>query len=449
MSEEKTSNISIVMPLYNAEKYLEETLESIIQQTYTEFEVICVNDASTDATREILLRYQNADRRIKILDNGERLGAAASRNRGICEAEGKYITFLDGDDIFEEEMLETAYKTIEEHDADIAVYEYTVVSSEHIYEKRRIERTKKFTKKFCGKVFSATDCEPIEFAQWSFSPCNKLYRRDFICSNHLEFQSLTSCNDVYFVGMALLLSNRTIVLDDRRAMVYARNHNTVTRISYDRDPMCCYWAMKKIGEELVARKVLSKTFEHYYCTLFYRLRGALLSTRRKDVAESFYRFLQEEGIKYLAELGGGYFARVDSYIRNLLESYIRKDFFSDWYRYESTFAFYLHKNADKIMVLFQLYESRNMKIALWGAGANAKAILHFLAQRNLKIAEVADRDVRKQGTMIDGYEIKSPEEVLNQVQVVLVCTFSIYTEVIAEVDRESIEIISIDEYLEG
>lgn len=448
MSGIRSNKISIIMPLYNAEKYLAESLHSILEQTFTEFELICVNDASTDATMEILRRFQCADNRIKIIENKERSGAAASRNRGICEALGQYITFLDGDDIFEQEMLEAAYKTIDECDADIAIYEYTVVSSEHIYEKKKIERTQKFKKKFCEKPFSATDCEPIEFAQWSFSPCNKLYRRDFISSNHLEFQSLASCNDVYFVGMALLLSKKTIVLADRRVMVYARNHNTVTRISYDRDPMCCYLAMQKIGEELVARERFPETFQHYYCTLFYRMRGALLSAKRSDTAESFYSFLREEGLKCLQDLGSCYYKRIDSYVLNLLENYKRQDFSSEWYRYESTFAYYLDKNTEKVEALFQTYQNKNMRIALWGAGANARVLLNFLAKHSLEVAEIVDRDDRKQGTMLGEYRIKRPEDILGKVQVVIVYTSSIYHEIIAELEGKNMEVVSLDEYLE-
>jgi len=122
-------NISIIMPLYNAEKYLEETLQSISMQKYKEYELICINDASTDGTIKILNKFCTLNNRIKILENRIHLGAANSRNRGIHAAKGKYITFFDGDDIFDEELLELSYKEIEKYNADVVMYEYMHVPS--------------------------------------------------------------------------------------------------------------------------------------------------------------------------------------------------------------------------------------------------------------------------------------------------------------------------------
>ena len=127
------TDISVIMPIYNGEKYLEETLDSLLKQTYKDFEIICIDDASTDTTRDILQRYRRTDDRIRILKNAEHAGAAFSRNRGIRAAAGKYITFLDGDDIFEEDMFYAARNAMIEHSLDLVMYEIKTVSSEHIY----------------------------------------------------------------------------------------------------------------------------------------------------------------------------------------------------------------------------------------------------------------------------------------------------------------------------
>lgn len=295
-------NISVIMPVYNAEKYLGETLLSLLKQTYKDFEILCINDMSIDTTSEILKNFQCLDKRIRILENNEHSGAAFSRNVGIREAKGKYITFLDGDDIFEEEMLELAYRAMERYDVDIVMYESMHVPGEHIYEKRCIQRSECFVEKYCESPFSIRECEPIEFINWTDAPWNKLYKRSFIISNKLEFQLLPSSNDVYFVQMALLLAGKIIALNDRRVMVYARDHDEPTRISNDRDPMCAYRALIKIGQELIARKVFSEVFQHYYCRLFYALRSSINKTKKSENARLFYEFLQKEGINNLASL---------------------------------------------------------------------------------------------------------------------------------------------------
>lgn len=101
--------ISIIMPLYNAERFLNETLQSIRNQTYTNYELICVDDCSTDRTFEMLQQAMKIDGRIRLLHNNVRSGAAVSRNKGMEEAKGEYLAFLDGDDIFEEEKIGRAH----------------------------------------------------------------------------------------------------------------------------------------------------------------------------------------------------------------------------------------------------------------------------------------------------------------------------------------------------
>lgn len=325
-------DISIIMPLYNAEKYLGETLQSILRQTYKEFELICINDASTDTTLEIVRRFQTADSRIRVLENREHSGAAVSRNRGIREARGKYITFLDGDDIFDEEMLKMAYKGAEKHDVDIMMYEYMHMPSNCIYEKKYISRSDKFVERYCSVPFSTLEQDPIEYKSWTSSPCNKLYKKSFILANHLEFQTLPSFNDVYFVEMALLLARKIIMLDDRRVMVYARDHDTLTRISHDRNPMCAYWAIEKMGKDLVQRNIFSMAAQHYFCFTVYCLMGLISGEKNKEIAESFYSFLHNEGIDNLLGLNTNYRQRSDGYIRMLLENFKEKDFHTELYK---------------------------------------------------------------------------------------------------------------------
>lgn len=98
--------VSVIMPLFNAQAYLPDALDCVIKQTYEEFELICINDCSSDDTEKILRRFQEKDSRIRILTNERRLGAGLSRNKGIEASKGKHIIFLDGDDIFDEQLLE-------------------------------------------------------------------------------------------------------------------------------------------------------------------------------------------------------------------------------------------------------------------------------------------------------------------------------------------------------
>ncbi len=114
------SMISIVLPIYNVEQYLERCLESVIHQTYKNLEIICINDGSTDSSLEICKAYAQKDRRIVIVDQ-ENKGLAAVRNKGIELAKGDYLSFIDSDDYVDPCYIEKLYESLIEKQADIVV----------------------------------------------------------------------------------------------------------------------------------------------------------------------------------------------------------------------------------------------------------------------------------------------------------------------------------------
>lgn len=110
--------VSIIMPAYNCEKYVVEAIESVINQTYSNFELLVIDDGSKDSTLQIINDFAEKDNRIKALQNEKNSGVSATRNRGISIAEGNWIAFLDSDDIWEEEKLEKQMNYAKENDAD-------------------------------------------------------------------------------------------------------------------------------------------------------------------------------------------------------------------------------------------------------------------------------------------------------------------------------------------
>jgi len=119
--------LSIIVPVFNVELYLVKCLESIINQTFTDFELILVNDGSTDASQTICLDYLKKDHRI-ILYNKENGGLSSARNFGLSKAKGKYIAFIDSDDWIDLHMYETMVKALEDENADIVVCGHYVVN---------------------------------------------------------------------------------------------------------------------------------------------------------------------------------------------------------------------------------------------------------------------------------------------------------------------------------
>ena len=101
---ENMPKVSVIIPIYNAAEFLGECLDSVLAQTLTDIEVICVNDGSPDNSLEILREYEKKDSRIKIIDQKNQ-GAGAARNHGMSVARGEYLSFLDSDDFFDRDML--------------------------------------------------------------------------------------------------------------------------------------------------------------------------------------------------------------------------------------------------------------------------------------------------------------------------------------------------------
>lgn len=178
--------MSVIIPIYNGEKYLEQCLESILDQTLKEFEVICVDDGSTDGTTRILDKYIMMDQRIQVYHQSNQY-AGVARNTGMKYAKGKYILFLDGDDFFENKMLEKMYAQIERDNADICVcdgYKYddqngTFVKGIEYLDAKRIPEKVPFSIKEEGEVI---------FNFTTMHLWNKMFRFAFIKEQGIKFK---------------------------------------------------------------------------------------------------------------------------------------------------------------------------------------------------------------------------------------------------------------------
>ena len=442
--------ISIIMPLYNAAKYLEESLKCIQQQTFTDYELICINDASLDATLRILEEFAQEDHRIRIYSNKERSGAAYSRNYGMKKADGVYLTFLDGDDVFDEEMLECAYKAAEKYYTDVVIYEQKHVLSKEIHHKQQVFHGEKFRDRYCKSVFEVKDHMPQEFLIWPSGPTSKLYKRIFIEENKLEFQNLSCANDLYFSCMVLMLSKRIIMLDDSRVMVYARDHDEPSRISSNRDPMCSFEAFLHIAEELQKRNKFMDLYQHYYYKFYNAVVSALIQCKTEEKQRAFYYFMQNEGIDRISAIGGEYYKALDEYIKTLVDQFKTRDYNSKWFvKQEQGLNMWLNQKplSAAVINLFQQYEKQQKTIGIWGAGANGVSLLKFCKANNLHIDMMIDKDKKKQGCILEGYQVKAPEEIGDILQVIIISARYIYKSVLEELSGQNIEVIDINQFL--
>lgn len=424
------SKVSVIMPLFNAEKYLPEALQSVLCQTYRDFELICIDDCSSDSTREIVTDFQRKDKRIRLIVNMEHLGAGLSRNKGLKAAEGEYVIFLDGDDIFEEELLQVAKATMEKNKADLVFFELLHMSSETIYTSKMMKRSAKFVEDYCRIPFTLDQLEPREVANWSGATCNKMYRRRFLLEHKIKFQDLPSCNDVYFSKMALYCARRIIWVDDRRFLVHIREHSETSRISKDRDPMCAYYALEKLARELKQRNMLGRLSNFFYCTLVSDLFYALTKEKEGKRKKEFYYFLQKEGIPQCIAYGGDAYNGVDDYDRYMLDLFLRNPYESGWFHFQETyFQFYLKKNGQAIIGFLKDELDRDRKIVLWGVGINGKCLLDYLDEHAIRIFAITDMDQKKQGTIVNAYEVLNPNDIWEAADLIIATSKQVLWEI--------------------
>ena len=213
--------VSVVMPTYNSESYLMESLECLKRQTFKAFEVIVVNDGSTDKTASILQHCAQMDARV-IPVHVKKTGVASARNCGLFVARGKYVIFLDSDDIFHSDLIARCYEEAEKSQADITIFRYTILNMK--------DGKKLQGRGFCKKK-SQLSVYPLQLSLINPEAWNKFYRKDFLLKNHLEFQNLVTCNDVMFTKLSLLSAEKISYIEDD-LMTYRMNDKNISSTRY-------------------------------------------------------------------------------------------------------------------------------------------------------------------------------------------------------------------------
>jgi len=213
--------VSVIIPVYKVEQYLEECLKSVINQTFTDIEIICVNDCSPDNCGEILKEYSEKDKRIKVINNEKNSGLSYSRNRGIDISSGQYICFLDSDDTIEYNIINKLYCIAENNNLDLLKYNYiTKTENNRKYFKypdtNIVERGMRL---FCDLMNS-------EHAGFWLS-CTNFVKKTFLQNNNISFYENIYYEDVLFSYYCLKYAQKAMCINDY-GYVYYRRFNSIT-----------------------------------------------------------------------------------------------------------------------------------------------------------------------------------------------------------------------------
>ncbi len=205
--------VSVVVPIYNAYDYLAAAIDSILDQTLKDIEVICIDDGSTDRSIDIIKKYHDSDSRVRVVTENN-AGVSTARNKGIARVRGEYVIFLDADDFYEPTLLEKLYNLAKEQNLDIALTRFDIYNN-------KSEKFSPATDEAHGDIFShGAVVSKNEFPNYIFESTtgyvwNKLFRASMIKEKELTFApELYIFEDVHFVCCALSYADRIARIDE-------------------------------------------------------------------------------------------------------------------------------------------------------------------------------------------------------------------------------------------
>lgn len=300
--------VSVIVPIYNAEKYLEQCLDSIVNQTLNDIEIILIDDGSTDRSAEICKKYLDDERVVYF--RKENAGAVMARRDGIKLARGRYVGFVDSDDWIETTMYETMYNVAEKDDADIVFcnciqnekdYFFSPEMDSGLYLRNDIER------KILTKTLAYIN-EKGERRAIRWSNCLRLYKRDLISTSLSYNPEIRRCEDLVLTYEAILKANSFVYLGDQ--YLY---HNRVVQNSKSRRYTPDAWrAFKSLIEHLygITEKLESpEMMEQMHLRAFFSVIDCLenelkfYKQNRKNAVAQIRRIMSDE-------INGRYFSNI-------------------------------------------------------------------------------------------------------------------------------------------
>ncbi len=236
--------LSIIIPVYNVEKYVSNCLESILNQPFKDLEVICVNDGSSDKSLSVLQEYKNRDERIIIIDKKNE-GSGVARNSALAIARGEYIFFVDGDDWIEENSLDKMISEADKLQTDILIF-----GGLSYYEEKGRKggySANKLPKKYLNKIFSSEDIKKDVF-KFPSTAWTKLYRREFLMKNNIKFQEIKVGQDQLPFFHSMITAEKIALLPQNLYCYRKNRKGAVTAVKKKKNfsPIYVFYAVEEV-----------------------------------------------------------------------------------------------------------------------------------------------------------------------------------------------------------
>lgn len=283
--------VSIIIPVYNMEKYLRQAMDSVVNQTLKDIEIICIDDCSTDNSLMILKEYAEKDNRIILIEQRINQGQGAARNMALDMAQGDYIMCLDPDDWLELDACEIAYNQISKNGNDFVIFNHR-----QCHEKTKKAVVAKYTME---PFLDIIDCPNIElknvkknFIRQGGISCNKIYNRKFLNDNNIRY-GLERMGQDGVVFIKCIINAKTISIINKP--LYNRrlhDNNTIYRSDYKYGTLI---AEKNMYNEMKKKEVDKNIFNFYLEKYMYKMVDCYERHTKKDksVAKEYYKEIRK------------------------------------------------------------------------------------------------------------------------------------------------------------
>ncbi|MBR4632393.1 MAG: glycosyltransferase family 2 protein [Elusimicrobia bacterium] len=306
------AKVSIIIPVYKVEKYLRQCLDSVINQTFKEIEIICINDCSPDNSLQIIKEYQQKDKRIVLVNLNKNVGLGFARNEGMKVAKCEYIVFVDSDDWVSETFVESLYKLIEEKNVDFVSFNYM-----HVYENDKVLFRNKVKSKFYNTIVSSDkDKQQILSNLPTVTVWNRIIKRDFLIRNNIWFR-VNKLEDVLFTWESIIKSNNFLFSDKYLYYYHRVVREDSLMMIINKKPygyrLYSYKKLKQMLKDINAYEIYNKNF-YYYVTFGMML--LMEKQKRKTVFFDFKKNFYDNSYKLEYSYSQNFFLKLRLFIFN-------------------------------------------------------------------------------------------------------------------------------------
>lgn len=345
--------ISVIIPVYNVEKFLRECLDSIVNQVFQDIEIICVDDQSTDNSLEILQEYARKDKRIIILQNERNHGLAYTRNVGLKKATGDYILFVDSDDYIEKNLLEIVAKKADGF--DIVCFDYR--KQDELYagmdgHSYVVPDGEYYEKDF---FIEAVNSNSIIYSAWS-----KLYSREFLDVNNIRFTDNLFYEDILFCFQCLTKAKKVYSIGKKLYIYRIRS------------------------ESIMTKKLSGKNVEDYFFNVYQLTKeylGMICNPQESDAIERYIQGVCRDFVKAYRR----YSQENEDY---LIPHYLNDSVCEKIYRIFPKFI--IETGTIKDFSVQQMHIIKDSKyVIVYGAGDIAREVIELLDRKDIPIYGIA------------------------------------------------------------